>query len=53
MRLEMSFEVPLCRLADLVDGDARGFDPLREGRDTLFFVPPRGSTVRMAGRLPA
>lgn len=34
----MSFEVPLCRLADLVDGDARGFDPLREGRDTLFVV---------------
>lgn len=31
-------DVPLCRLDDLVDGDARGFDPLREGRDTMFVV---------------
>jgi nitrite reductase/ring-hydroxylating ferredoxin subunit len=38
MRFEMGFEVPLCRLEDLVDGEACGFDPLREGRDSLFVV---------------
>ena len=34
----MSFEAPLCRLEEIVDGDARGFDPLQEGRDTVFVV---------------
>jgi nitrite reductase/ring-hydroxylating ferredoxin subunit len=34
----MSFEAPLCRLEDIVVGDARGFDPLQEGRDTVFVV---------------
>lgn len=29
---------PLCRLEDLADGRSRGFDPLREGRDTMFVV---------------
>lgn len=28
----------LGRLADLADGGAQGFDPLREGRDTMFVV---------------
>jgi len=27
---------PLCRFSDLVDGASRGFDPLGEGRDTMF-----------------
>jgi nitrite reductase/ring-hydroxylating ferredoxin subunit len=31
-------EVPLCRLDDLADGEARGFDPLGQGCDTLFIV---------------
>ena len=29
---------PLCRFDDLVDGKSRGFDPLGEGRDTMFVV---------------
>lgn len=33
---------PLCRLDELVDGQSRGFDPLGEGRDTMFVVR-RGS----------
>lgn len=28
----------LCRHDDLVDGHSRGFDPLGEGRDTMFVV---------------
>lgn len=28
----------LCRFAELTDGAARGFDPLAEGRDTMFVV---------------
>lgn len=28
----------LCRLDDLPDGAARGFDPFSEGRDALFIV---------------
>lgn len=35
---------PLCRLDDLVDGRSRGFDPLGEGRDTMFVVR-RGEEV--------
>lgn len=34
----------LCRVDDLVDGTSRGFDPLTEGRDTMFVVR-RGSRV--------
>jgi len=30
--------VRLCSLAELADGAARGFDPLGEGRDTIFIV---------------
>ena len=29
---------PLCRLDDLIDGHSRGFDPLGEGRDSMFIV---------------
>lgn len=34
----------LCRLDEIPDGDARGFDPAGAGRDTLFIV-------RQGGRL--
>lgn len=30
--------VYLCRLEDIPDGTSRGFDPSREGRDTVFVV---------------
>jgi nitrite reductase/ring-hydroxylating ferredoxin subunit len=29
---------PLCRLDDLPEGRSRGFDPLGEGRDTMFVI---------------
>ena len=29
---------PLCRLSDLPEGRSVGFDPLGEGRDTMFIV---------------
>lgn len=29
---------PLCRLDEIADGAARGFDPLGQGRDTMFVV---------------
>lgn len=35
---------PLCRMKDLPDGRSVGFDPLGEGRDTMFVVR-RGDTV--------
>ncbi len=35
---------PLCRWDDLEDGRSRGFDPLGEGRDTMFVVR-RGEAV--------
>ena len=35
---------PLCRFDDLADGKSRGFDPLGEGRDTMFLVR-RGQSV--------
>jgi nitrite reductase/ring-hydroxylating ferredoxin subunit len=31
-------EIRLCRLDEIPDGDSRGFDPLREGRDTLMVI---------------
>ncbi|MCO5163786.1 MAG: Rieske 2Fe-2S domain-containing protein [Mesorhizobium sp.] len=37
---------PLCRLEDLAEGKSRGFDPLGEGRDTMF-------VIRRGGRLYA
>lgn len=30
--------VTLCHLSDLVDGEARGFDPLGNGHDSIFVV---------------
>ena len=35
---EHSVTAPLCQMADLIDGRSRGFDPLGEGRDTMFIV---------------
>lgn len=32
----------LCRLTDLTEGRSRGFDPLGEGRDTMFVVLKAG-----------
>lgn len=34
----MNSDTILCRLEDIPDGDARGFDPGGVGRDTLFIV---------------
>jgi len=34
----MNSAMILCRLEDIPDGDARGFDPSGVGRDTLFIV---------------
>lgn len=34
---------PLCTLADLAEGSARGFDPLGQGRDTMFVVRHQGA----------
>lgn len=31
-------KTPLCRLDELPEGRSRGFDPLGEGRDTMFVV---------------
>lgn len=31
-------KAPLCRFEDLAPGRSRGFDPLDEGRDTMFIV---------------
>ncbi len=33
---------PLCRLDDLAEGYSRGFDPLGEGRDSMFIVRKDG-----------
>jgi nitrite reductase/ring-hydroxylating ferredoxin subunit len=33
-----SARVLLCSWNDLTEGESRGFDPLRQGRDTLFVV---------------
>jgi nitrite reductase/ring-hydroxylating ferredoxin subunit len=38
MAAHMSGTVRLCPLADLVDGESRGFDPTQAGRDTIFLV---------------
>ncbi|MBN4075592.1 MAG: hypothetical protein COA71_14000 [SAR86 cluster bacterium] len=37
--------VKLCNMDQLADGTSRGFDPLGEGRDTLFIVR-RGKVVK-------
>lgn len=38
----LASELVLCRLTDLVEGRSKGFDPLREGRDTMFVVLKAG-----------
>ena len=35
---------PICALAELPDGMSRGFDPLGEGKDTMFIVR-RGAAI--------
>jgi nitrite reductase/ring-hydroxylating ferredoxin subunit len=35
-------EFALCRAADLLEGQARGFDPLQRGRDSVFAVMHQG-----------
>lgn len=37
--------IPLCRIEQIEDGRARGFDPFNEGRDLLFVVR-RGKSVK-------
>jgi nitrite reductase/ring-hydroxylating ferredoxin subunit len=34
----MPSKIALCKLADLPDGDSRGFDPLSTGRDSCIVV---------------
>lgn len=36
--IENFIEVPLCELDTLIDGHSKGFDPLKEGRDSMFVV---------------
>lgn len=36
----------LCRLDDIPDGEARGFDPLRSGQDTVLAIR-RGPTLHL------
>lgn len=40
----MGSAIRLCQLADIADGDSKGFDPLGQGRD-LFFVVRQGERV--------
>lgn len=35
---ERTIKSPICRFDELEDGLSRGFDPLAEGRDTMFIV---------------
>jgi len=35
--------IHLCRLEEIPDGESRGFDPLREGHDTMLVVRRGGS----------
>ena len=39
----MAAFVPLCHLNDLPDGEARGFDPLGGGQDTVLLVRQGGA----------
>jgi nitrite reductase/ring-hydroxylating ferredoxin subunit len=51
-RVDNALPTRLCHLSDLPDGGARGFDPFRRGRDTVFAVR-RGDAVRVwADRCP-
>lgn len=42
----MAGVIALCRFDELIDGRARGFDPLRRGSDSLFVVR-NGERLRM------
>ena len=46
------FLTRLCRLSDLPDGGARGFDPFGRGRDTVFAVRQGGAVRVWADRCP-
>lgn len=35
-------DFPLCRIDELVEGQARGFDPLQHGRDSVFALVHEG-----------
>ncbi|TMV87451.1 Rieske 2Fe-2S domain-containing protein [Thioclava sp. BHET1] len=37
-RPPVQVDTALCRLNELIDGASHGFDPLSEGRDTMFVV---------------
>jgi nitrite reductase/ring-hydroxylating ferredoxin subunit len=39
----LSVFVALCRLDELVEGQSRGFDPLRRGKDSLFALRYAGA----------
>lgn len=45
-------EWPLCRLDDLQEGQARGFDPLQQGRDSVFAVRHGGELRVYRNRCP-
>lgn len=42
----MQTPIRLCKFADLIDGDSRGFDPLDEGQDSVIVVR-LGNEVRV------
>ena len=42
----------LCRVEDLPEGTARGFDPTRSGRDTMFVVRHGGAVVAYLDACP-
>ena len=43
---------PICRIADIPDGEFRGFDPLGEGRDTMFVVRKGGMLFAYRNHCP-
>lgn len=40
--METSTLIGLCRLDELIEGQARGFDPLQQGKDVLFALRSEG-----------
>lgn len=44
--------VPLCLLAELAEGQARGFDPWQDGKDSLFALRHRGRVRVYRNRCP-
>ncbi len=45
-------EVPLCRLDELPDGDSRGFDPLKVGRDSVIVVRQQAHVIAYQNACP-